>query len=270
MGRREGGLIVLPALFMLTEAGYDHLRSPRAWSPGTPALRPQVVGSIPSRPLPGATLASAPAAAAATAAPPSAAFSPLHGIDSGGARPLGLRPHLRPSPPGPGRTPGRRPPEPRRSPGRRPPLRGGAAAGAVPDAGLAGRRVLRAGPRPGSRGSRGSCESCCLPAGRTPCARGGGHAGALGLPGDAGSGHDGPRPDARGRCPLCPPSRVPLGTRGPGHRSPGPVGGGGTLTSHGTQGPGSASCPGDRHGALGSVWSPGGPEESPGRAQSQR
>lgn len=263
----SGGLFVLPALFVLTEARHAPLRRPRGGSSGPAAPRPRAVGSLPPRPARGAAPAPGPAPAAAAAAAPPAAFGPLGRVHRGGARPLGLRPHLRPRPRRPGRAPGRRPPEPR--PGRRgrPPLRGRAAAGAVPHARLAGGRVLRAGPRLGSRGAR---EPCSLPPGRAPGPRGGGRAGALGLPRDAGSGHHRPRRAPRGGRPLRPPSRVPLGARGPGHRPPGPVGGGGTLAGRGAQGPGAASCPGDRHGALGPVWSPRGPEEGPGRARSPR
>lgn len=249
---------------MLPEARNDSLRPPRRWASGPPALRPRVVGSVSARPSPDPASAGAPAAAAA-AAP--ATLCPLRRLQSRGAGALGLRSHLCPSPPRPGRPPGRRPPEPRRCPGGRPSLRGRAAARAVPDAWLAGGGVFRAHPR---LGPRGAGEPRGLPSGRAISPRGGGCVGALGLPWDAGGGNHGPRGDARGGCPLCPAARLPLGARGAGDRPPGPVGGGGTLTVHGAQGPGSARCLGDLHGALGPVWSPGSPEEGPGWAQSQR
>lgn len=253
-----------PALLVLTEAG-NECRRPRGRASRPPAPRPRALGPIPAGPPRGP----APARASAPAAPaaPPAALGPPRCIHSGGAGPLDLRPHLRPRPPGPGRPPGRRPPEPRPCPGRRPPLRGRAAVRAVPDARLAGGSVLRAGPR---LWSCGSGESCSLPAGRTTSPGGRGRAGALGLPRDAGGGHDSSHSNASGGCPLCPPSLVPLGTGRPGHRPPGPVGGGRTSTVHGAQGPGSACCPGDLHAAVGPVRSPGGTEEGPRRTQSQR
>lgn len=250
-----------PAGSGFAEASDDGAHPPRERASRRPALRPRAARSPQPRPPAGPALAGAPPLP--TPAALRAALCLSRRVQSGGAGPLGVRPHLRPGASGPGRAPGRRPPEPRSRPARRPAFRGRAAAGAVPHARVAGGRVLCALPRLGPRGPR---EPCSLPASRATSPRGWGDAGALGLPRDAGRRHHGPRRDpCRGRS-LRPPSRLPLGARGPCHRPPGPVGGGGTSSVHCTQGPRPARCSGDFHGALGSVRSPGGPEESPGRA----